>query len=217
MRWSALDVDDDRVEGVRLADGTDDRGRLGRQRRRAPRRRRRRDGRHRPPGAATQAARLPLRGAGRSRRRAAHDRSVRRLPAARGADLPRRILAARWRGRSRHARPRRPSARRFESLRLARAGPSRSGVRPGAPARHLGGPLRGEHARPQRHRRPAPAPRELRLRQRLLRATACSRRRRSAAASPSGSPPATTRRSTSPRSAIERIERNEPIRERNVI
>ncbi len=72
-------------------------------------------GRHRAARAATQAARLPLRGAGQPRRRAADHRPIRRLLPPGGANLHRRLLAARRRSGPRHARPRADRAP-FESF-----------------------------------------------------------------------------------------------------
>ena len=89
----------------------------------------------------------------------------------------------------------------LRGLRLAGAGPPRAGLRIGPPARRLGGPLRGQHARPQRRHRPAPGPAELPVRQRLLRARpAAGARGRPRPGRVDRHRPA-TRRSTSARSA----------------
>ena len=101
-------------------------------------------------------------------------------------------------------RSRRPAARcRSRAVRrgaVAGACGARSGVRGAAAIAGVGRLLRVQHVRPQRHRRRASAAVELVLRERILRATACSRRPPWGGALPSCSCMAATERSTCRRS-----------------
>ena len=108
----------------------------------------------------------------------------------------RRTASSRTRTRS-TSRSIGPGSRR----RLAGDRPSRAGLRGDPPARRVGRPLRGEHARPQRRDRSAPRPAELPVRQRVLRPRPAAGPGGGREPSRSGSPPATTRRSTCARSA----------------
>ena len=166
-----LERDGDRLTGVRLADGSRDRRRLGGQRGRPARRVGGRHGRDRAAGTAAEAPRLPLRAPVSLGAAPLTIDPSRRVRAAGGRRLHRRLLAARRRAGSGHAGPGVGSGA-VRNVRLAGAGAPRSRVRPAAAARHLGRPLRGQHARPQRDHRSASGHREPAVRERLLRSRA---------------------------------------------
>ena len=114
---------------------------------------------------------------------AAHHRSVGRLVPARGPLLHRRHDAGRGqRSAERAARGPAPGMGRHG---VAGAGPSRAGLRGGQGGEFLGGLLRVQHLRPERHRRPPSGDRQPRSSPPASPATASSSRRRSAAPSPS--------------------------------
>ena len=100
-----LERDGATLTGVRLADGSVIGADWVGERGRSARGRGRRHGRRGAAGSATEATRLPPGGGSQPRRGAADDRPVRDLLPAGGAGLHRRLLTARRRARSRHARP----------------------------------------------------------------------------------------------------------------